>query len=93
MDATLRAATPKVKPLSTTTPPLKPKPKRAPKRVTNAWHAKSVAKAPKAATTHANIAVSVRSVVNVENAAKAKAVASAALAVNATKVAVNARHA
>ena len=92
MDAMLKVATPKVKPPSTTTPPLKPKPKPVPKRVTNAWHARSVAKHQKAATTHANPAVNVRSVVSVvsvENAAKAKAAASAAHAVNATKVAAN----
>jgi len=59
----------------------------------NAWHARSVAKQQKAATTHANLAANVRSVVNVESAAKAKAVASAAHAVNATKVAANVPHA
>ena len=56
----LKVATPKAKPPSTTTPHLKPKPKHAPKHATNAWPAKSVAKAPKAATTHANLALNVR---------------------------------
>ena len=78
---------PKAKPPSTTTHPPKPKPKRAPKHATSAWPAKSAAKTLKAATSHANLAVNV---VTVPNVAKAKAVANAAHAANATKVVVNA---
>jgi len=93
MVATQRAAMPKGKPLSTTTPALKPKLKRAPKHAMNAWRVRNVARQQKAATTHANRAVNVQSVVNVVSAAKVKVVASAAHAANATKVAVNVPHA
>ena len=82
--AMVNHVTPKAKPPSTTTPHLKPKPKHALKRATNAWPAKSVATTPKAATNNANNALSVVSVV------KVKTVANAAHAASATKVAVNA---
>jgi hypothetical protein len=81
---------PKAKPPSTTTHHLKPKPKHAPKHATNAWPAKSAAKALKAATNSASLAANV---VIVQNVVKvAKAVANAAHAASATKVAVNAPH-
>jgi hypothetical protein len=81
---------PKAKPPSTTTPHLKPKPKHAPKHATNAWPAKSAAKALKAATNSASLAANV---VIVQNVVKvAKAVANAAHAASATRVAVNAPH-
>jgi hypothetical protein len=83
--AVVNHAMPKAKPLSTTTPHLKPKPKPAPKRATNAWPAKSVAKAAMAAN-NANLALSAANVV------KVKTVANAAHVASATKVAVNAPH-
>jgi hypothetical protein len=81
-------ATPKAKQPSTTTPHLKPKPKRAQKHATNVWHVKSVASAPRVATptpavSNANHVVSAQNAVSV---ARAKAVASAHLAANVTKV-------
>jgi hypothetical protein len=86
----VKAVTPKAKPPSTTTHHLKPKQKHAPKHATNAWPAKSAAKAPKAATNSASLAANV---VIVQNVVKvAKAVANAAHAASATKVAVNAPH-
>lgn len=81
---------PKAKPPSTTTHHLKLKQKLAPKPATNAWPAKSVAKAPKAATSNANLAVNAQSAANAVKVAKA--VANAAHAANATTVAVNAPH-
>ena len=84
----VKPVTPKAKLPSTTTLHPKPKPKHAPKHATNAWPAKSVAKAPKAAMSHAKLAVNAQNAVNVMKVAKA--VANAAHAVNATTVAVNA---
>jgi hypothetical protein len=87
----VKSVMPKAKPPSTTTPHLKLKQKLAPKPATNAWPAKSVAKAPKAATTNANLAVNVQSAANAVKVAKA--VANAAHAASAMMVAVNAPHA
>ena len=85
---------PKAKPPSTTTLHQKPKPKHAPKHATNAWPVKSAAKAPKAATSNANLALSAANVVSVQNVVKvAKTVANAAHAASAMMVAVNAPHA
>jgi hypothetical protein len=86
----VKSVMPKAKPPSTTTPHLKLKQKLAPKPATNAWPAKSVAKAPKAATTNANLAVNVQSAANAVKVAKA--VANAAHAASAMMVAVNAPH-
>ena len=84
--AVVNHAMPKAKPPSTTTPHRKPKPKPALKRATNAWPAKSVARAVILAN-NANLAVSAQNVVKV-----AKGVVNAAHVVNATKVAVNGPH-
>jgi hypothetical protein len=86
--AMLKAVTQKAKRPSTTTPHLKLKPKPAPKHATNAWPAKSAEKTPKAATINASLAANVVIVQSVVKAAKA--VANAAHAASATKVAVNA---
>lgn len=86
----VKSVMPKAKQPSTTTLHLKLKQKLAPKPATNAWPAKSVAKAPKAATTNANLAVNVQSAANAVKVAKA--VANAAHAASAMMVAVNAPH-
>jgi hypothetical protein len=83
-----KAVTPRVKQPSTTTHLLKPKQKHAPKHATNAWPAKSAAKAPKAATSNASLAVNAQSAANVMRVAKA--VANAVHAANVMRVAVNA---
>jgi hypothetical protein len=82
----VKRVAPKARPRSTTTPHLKPKPKHAPKHAMNVWPAKSVAKALKAATSHASLALSAAIVVS---ETKVKAVANAAHAANATRVVVN----
>jgi len=86
--ARVRAANSKGKPPSTPTPPLKPKPKLAPKHATNAWPAKSAAKALKTVTIHANPALNVQSVVSVVKVAKV--VANAVHVANATMADANA---
>ncbi len=87
----VKFVTPKAKPPSTTTPHQKPKPKPAPKHATSAWPVKSVAKAPKAAAINASLAANVVIVQNAVSVVKvAKAVANAAHAASATKVAANA---
>jgi hypothetical protein len=88
--AMVKPVMPKAKPPSTTTPHQKHKQKLAPKPATNAWPAKSVAKAQKAATSHANLAVNAQSAANAVKVAKA--VANAAHAASAMMVAVNAPH-
>ena len=88
--AMVKPVTPKAKPPSTTTHHLKLKQKLAPKHGTNAWPVKNAAKATKAATSNANLAVNAQTAANALKVAKA--VANAAHAANATTVAVNAPH-
>ena len=89
--AMVKPVMPKAKQPSTTTLHLKPKPKHAPKHATNAWPAKNAAKAPKAATSNANLVLNAANVVTAQNVVKvAKTVANAAHVVSATKAAVNA---
>jgi hypothetical protein len=85
--AMAKHATPKAKQPSTTTLHQKLKLKHAPKHATSAWPAKNAAKAPKAAMSNANLALSAAIVQNVVKVAKA--VANAAHAASATRVAVN----